>query len=365
MRRLAVTTSLAWLVACSGPHAPERPLPPPTSECAAILATIPYASEAPQLQLDPDGVAELDEWVARLHADPQLRVELGVHMAAAARAGATPADVDARLRRFGDDLLARLRAEVRPPGRVALVVHGVAGGPADEPLAGSWVQLRRTCPPFAPDRDGDGHLDAVDRCIDTPEDYDRFVDDDGCPDRDNDGDGILDAARWTGSEWTNCDGKIERGIHRRDCRDQPETVNGEQDDDGCPEAFVADCGRFVVRVGYDPVTRELDPDAFLELDARRKQLGPRMHTGGVFVLEGHTDDSLPPGDARQLGLDMAGKVRDVLIDRGFVHEALSVRTRGGEQPIADNDSDEGRRANHRVEIVAGLACAAPSSPLCP
>ncbi|PCC74836.1 OmpA family protein [Nannocystis exedens] len=365
MRRTSATASLAAFLACSGPQVPERPQPPPVSECAAILATIPYAATAIPLQLDPDGLAELDEWIARLRADPRLRVELGVHMAAAARAGADPAQVHARMRRLGVDLLARVRAEVRPAARVALVVHGVPGGPADDLWAGSWVQLRRVCPPFAPDLDADGVADALDRCRDDPEDHDRFADDDGCPDRDNDGDGLLDAARWTGSEWINCDGKLERGIHRRDCRDEPETVNGEQDDDGCPEALVADCGRFVVRIGYDPVTRELDPDGFLELDARRKQLGQRLSTRGVFVLEGHTAAGMPPAEARQLGLDMADKARAVLIDRGFVHHALEVRSRGADQPIADNDSDEGRRANHRVEIVAGLACLEPSSPLCP
>ncbi|MCY1005270.1 hypothetical protein OV079_06725 [Nannocystis pusilla] len=259
----------------------------------------------------------------------------------------------------------RARAEVRPAARVGLVVHGVPGGPADDLWAGSWVQLRRVCPPFAPDRDADGVADAVDRCRDDPEDHDRFADDDGCPDRDNDGDGVLDAARWTGSEWVNCDGKLERGSHRRDCRDQPETINGEQDDDGCPEAFVADCGRLVVRIAYDPVTRELDPEGFLELDARRKQLGQRLSTRGVFVLEGHTAAGMPPAEARQLGLDMADKARAALIDRGFVHHTLEVRSSGADQPIADNDSEEGRRANHRVEIVAGLACLEPSSPLCP
>ena len=49
---------------------------------------------------------------------------------------------------------------------------------------------------FAPDfrdRDHDGVYDVDDRCPDQPEDMDGFQDNDGCPDLDNDNDGIPDA----------------------------------------------------------------------------------------------------------------------------------------------------------------------------
>jgi hypothetical protein len=44
------------------------------------------------------------------------------------------------------------------------------------------------------DRDGDGVPDAVDRCPDEPEDIDGFQDEDGCPDPDNDQDGVPDVS---------------------------------------------------------------------------------------------------------------------------------------------------------------------------
>ena len=65
------------------------------------------------------------------------------------------------------------------------------------------------------DRDGDGLKDDVDKCPDDPEDYDRFEDEDGCPEPDNDRDGILDE-----------DDK---------CPNVPEDKDGFQDEDGCPE----------------------------------------------------------------------------------------------------------------------------------
>jgi outer membrane protein OmpA-like peptidoglycan-associated protein len=77
--------------------------------------------------------------------------------------------------------------------------------------------LRRKEPAPDPlaDRDGDGIPDARDKCPDEPEDVDGFQDDDGCPDLDNDQDGIPDTAD--------------------KCPNEPEDVDGFEDDDGCPD----------------------------------------------------------------------------------------------------------------------------------
>jgi outer membrane protein OmpA-like peptidoglycan-associated protein len=65
------------------------------------------------------------------------------------------------------------------------------------------------------DSDGDGVADRFDPCVNEAEDFDRFNDDDGCPDPDNDQDGILDS--------------------RDRCDDEPEDMDGFEDRDGCPE----------------------------------------------------------------------------------------------------------------------------------
>ncbi len=66
-----------------------------------------------------------------------------------------------------------------------------------------------------PDKDGDKLCDAEDKCPDDPEDMDNDQDDDGCPEYDRDGDGIHD--------------QLDR------CPDQPEDKDGFLDEDGCPE----------------------------------------------------------------------------------------------------------------------------------
>jgi outer membrane protein OmpA-like peptidoglycan-associated protein len=66
-----------------------------------------------------------------------------------------------------------------------------------------------------PDRDGDLLCDADDKCPDDPEDMDKDQDDDGCPEYDRDGDGIHD--------------QNDR------CPDQAEDKDKFLDEDGCPD----------------------------------------------------------------------------------------------------------------------------------
>ena len=94
-------------------------------------------------------------------------------------------------------------ADPRTPAPIPSDTVGYSDGPGAPPAASGG------------DRDGDGVLDADDRCPDDPEDRDGFQDDDGCPDADNDGDGVPD-------------------MNDR-CPTDPEDLDGYQDDDGCPE----------------------------------------------------------------------------------------------------------------------------------
>jgi len=65
------------------------------------------------------------------------------------------------------------------------------------------------------DRDGDGIFDKDDACPDDPEDLNGIDDQDGCPEHDMDGDGIKD--------------EVDK------CPIVPEDKDGDRDEDGCPE----------------------------------------------------------------------------------------------------------------------------------
>ena len=72
------------------------------------------------------------------------------------------------------------------------------------------IKKVKVCPSLAPDRDQDGVIDDEDRCPDVP----GLIERDGCPD--SDGDGIVDA--------------IDQ------CPEAPEDIDGQEDEDGCPES---------------------------------------------------------------------------------------------------------------------------------
>jgi hypothetical protein len=97
--------------------------------------------------------------------------------------------------------------------------------------------------PDQSDRDGDGIPDARDQCPDDPEDKDGFEDDDGCPDPDNDHDGVPDGTDacpnvpGDGADGCPEGDRDHDGIPdgRDACPTEPETINGIDDDDGCPD----------------------------------------------------------------------------------------------------------------------------------
>jgi len=117
------------------------------------------------------------------------------------------------------------------------------------------------------DSDDDGVGDACDKCPEEPETYNKYQDEDGCPDtlpvKDSDGDGILDnedncpydrnpdqADRDDdniGDVCDNCPNAFNQDQVDSDddgigdacdkCPEEPETYNNYQDEDGCPDAL--------------------------------------------------------------------------------------------------------------------------------
>jgi len=84
------------------------------------------------------------------------------------------------------------------------------------PLMPAWRAIAGVS--YAPrgnDTDGDGVVDAEDRCRTEPEDRDDFEDEDGCPDRDNDQDTVPDA--------------------NDRCPNDPEDADNFEDGDGCAD----------------------------------------------------------------------------------------------------------------------------------
>lgn len=83
------------------------------------------------------------------------------------------------------------------------------------------------------DRDRDGIPNNVDMCIGDAEDKDTFQDNDGCPDPDNDKDGVCDA--WVAQNGHSAKfANVCRGSDK--CQMEPEDRDGFEDENGCPDA---------------------------------------------------------------------------------------------------------------------------------
>lgn len=75
-----------------------------------------------------------------------------------------------------------------------------------------------------------------------------------------------------------------------------------------------------------------------------------IETGGKVVINGHTDSS---GDKElnfTIALRNAKDIRDELKAKGVDRKQIETTSRGEESPIADNETEQGRKDNRRIEI---------------
>ena len=70
-----------------------------------------------------------------------------------------------------------------------------------------------------------------------------------------------------------------------------------------------------------------------------------------ILLEGHTDNLGNAQLNKELSLNRASAIRRLLVDEGIAFERIRIAGWGGSKPIADNQTEEGRTKNRRVEMV--------------
>jgi outer membrane protein OmpA-like peptidoglycan-associated protein len=92
------------------------------------------------------------------------------------------------------------------------------------------------------------------------------------------------------------------------------------------------------------------------------------HPGLGLQIEGHTDSVGGDQFNQQLSERRADSVRDFLIAQGVAGSAVTARGFGKTQPVAANDTTEGRQKNRRVELVVNgeaIGTANPSAAATP
>ena len=107
--------------------------------------------------------------------------------------------------------------------------------------------------------------------------------------------------------------------------------------------------RLVLRgVNFATNSAAIDPASAVVLDVAADQL--RERRGLSVVVEGHTDSA--GSDAYNQGLSQrrADSVLKYLVRKGVPAERLTVRGFGESNPVASNDTADGRAMNRRVEL---------------
>jgi outer membrane protein OmpA-like peptidoglycan-associated protein len=218
------------------------------------------------------------------------------------------------------------------------------------------------CPDLDNDQDGvpdvvDGELDALGRfglCRDLPEDEDGFVSEDGCPDEDNDGDGIpdvLDGLRQADGSITSLEGYEGFG----NCANDAEVVNGVKDDDGCPdEALVELTDAHIVLA--EPIVfvgegAAIDPRSHGVLDAVATVLERYPELTRVEIA-GHVVTGRRSAERVALSQERVDMVRRYLVAKGIMPRRLMAIGYGDQGRSGQSTtSEEGPTAPNSVEFV--------------
>jgi OOP family OmpA-OmpF porin len=195
------------------------------------------------------------------------------------------------------------------------------------------------------DSDGDGVVDDVDKCPNTPRGME--VDAQGCP-LDSDGDGVIDSA-------DKCP-NTPPGVAVDSSGCPPDS-----DGDGVPD-YLDQCpgtpvGATVNEVGcwslkatmlFDSNSSYIKKDAYPLLDevATILEKNPQMKV----EIQGYADNTGTPQYNQWLSERRAKRVMDYLVSKGINPERLQAKGYGSTLPVASNATEEGRAQNRRVEL---------------
>ncbi len=207
------------------------------------------------------------------------------------------------------------------------------------PAKPATISVAEPIAPSTADPQGQGKNDSSDRsdCTAAEGEGCQGVPAGGEPRGDGDGDGIVDSMDA--------------------CLDLCESLNGNEDEDGCPDEplfridadLQAVLGRITGLV-FEPDHARIKPVSYADLDRIAEVL--RRHPEAKIEIQGHRDEN--PSEAVR-AVDISKKraqaVRTYLVHKGVPPEMLEARGYGESVPIASNRTTDGRLQNRRVELV--------------
>ncbi|MCP1443793.1 outer membrane protein OmpA-like peptidoglycan-associated protein [Pseudomonas sp. GGS8] len=198
---------------------------------------------------------------------------------------------------------------------ICSVIGGLVGGGLGAIESGGWAAGGAAlgiltggliCYAQDGDEDGDGVFDRRDRCPDTP--ANTPVDHHGCP-----------------------------------LPQYPASVKPAE-----PEAAKSEVITLSSKVLFAYNKSDLTPAARSALDS----LMPKLQSADVVSVKvvGHTDSQGSDAYNQKLSERRASSVAAYLLSQGLAPNKITSEGRGEAQPVADNDTEEGRAQNRRVEL---------------
>ena len=104
-----------------------------------------------------------------------------------------------------------------------------------------------------------------------------------------------------------------------------------------PSDVSFDTGRAAIKPNFGPILN---------------QFATSLNQNAVttITIVGHTDSTGSDSINNPLSVDRAEAARDYLVSRGVARNRIATDGRGAREPIADNNTQQGRDKNRRVEI---------------
>ncbi|MGF1548749.1 MAG: OmpA family protein, partial [Thiotrichales bacterium] len=199
------------------------------------------------------------------------------------------------------------------------------------------------------DSDKDGIVDSQDKCPDSP--AGAKVDETGC-ELDSDKDGVVDSQdkcpdspAGAKVDATGCEPDADKDgvVDSADlCPNTPAGV--EVDGTGCEKT----ASITLEGVNFKTASAELTADSSAVLE--RVVAALRAATTLKIEVAGHTDSQGNDELNQQLSQKRAESVRQYLINAGVDADRLVAKGYGEVEPVASNDTDDGRAKNRRVEL---------------
>ncbi|NIJ43687.1 outer membrane protein OmpA-like peptidoglycan-associated protein [Wenyingzhuangia heitensis] len=214
------------------------------------------------------------------------------------------------------------------------------------------IDSKDKCPKIAgklngcPDADKDGVADSKDKCPKVAGSLN------GCPDTDKDG--VIDSKdkcpKVAGS-LNGCPDADKDGV--ADSEDECPTVVGTKAHHGCPELSkeaIATLGKYAKTIQFNTGKSSFKPGVSTTLDKIAEVM--KEFDTVEFTVDGYTDSVGDETKNLELSEKRAKAVLDYLATHGIKESRLISKGHGEEDPIAPNNTRTGRAENRRVIITA-------------